>query len=1139
MKKVIPISTTPHQSSSRKRFTYGALLLLLFFFQTFLSITNSRFASNLYASHLMGGEITWECQGSGKYIFRLKFYRDCNGINTPNSVSLSVFNHPSISSIQLSLVSQTDISPSCNASGPSISCANAQSQAGWPTSSTPVAGAVQESVFESAPLNLSGVPPAQGWIFAYSDCCRNGSLTNLQNANSYGFTLRAVMYGYNGQSADPCFDSSPTFLESPSTVICLGSSFKYNHNAFDPDLDSLSYSWSEPLDDFSGPFALGTNPAPVPFANGYSYNSPLPSTTQDPSNVPATINAATGEISFTSHTQGYFVTNVKVEAWKCGILVAEIYREIQVVLLPCAVNNTPTVTYSSYQTTVSAGTTVNFTLTGTDNGLLPDGTPQSLTINASGTQFGTNYTNASSGCLNPPCATLSTSLPTTAQTNVTTTFNWQTTCDHISYNATCATVSNTYTFVFRVKDDFCPAPSENISTVSITVLATPIVPSPPPNCVSVQANGDVQLTWSIPPDPNNTFNGYFIYSSTSPNGPFTLVDSVLNYNTTTYTHVGANANSSRVYYLIKTRSGCFGQVFSPPTDTLSTIFLTVNNPANGTALLSWNPITTTPLTTSSGVYTIYEKNSSGVWVAKFTTTNLSAIDTIFDCNATINFKVEIADNSGCTSASSVSGGTFQNIIVPSIPTFDTLSVDDSNNALMSWNVNPAPDVTAYVIYQLMGGAKIPIDTVLGINTTNYNYIFSNADLNAEEYYLAAVDSCGNISPIGTAQNTMYLSATAQVCQRSAVLTWTPYIHLGNGVNAYNILQSTTGVSGPWSLVSSVDQFTLSYTVSSLTPQTTYYFKIQVVDSSGTKTASSNRITFYSATPLPPTYSYIRKVTVVDPDEVIITCHIDNTASTSAYKVMRSLDTVHTHYTLVATLPASTITPIIYNDFDVRTDDYSYYYKIINVDSCGFDGLETNLGRTILLTAIGNSNTLKVNLTWNDYESWSGNVASYNIYRGIDGTMDPTPITNIPFTGSGSNTYIDDVSAFTLGEGIFNYYIEAQEGMGNIYSFNETSLSNIADAYIDPKVFVPNAFRPSGEFNKVFKPVTTYINFTEYEFSIFNRWGDEVFTTTNTEMGWDGTDKNKKTESGLYIYLIRYKTSKGEYIEQKGTITLLR
>ena len=48
----------------------------------------------------------------------------------------------------------------------------------------------------------------------------------------------------------PCFDSSPIFNESPNTIICTGYPFAYSHNASDPELDSITYQWAEPLDDF-------------------------------------------------------------------------------------------------------------------------------------------------------------------------------------------------------------------------------------------------------------------------------------------------------------------------------------------------------------------------------------------------------------------------------------------------------------------------------------------------------------------------------------------------------------------------------------------------------------------------------------------------------------------------------------------------------------------------------------------------------------------------------------------------------------------------------------------------------------------------------------------------------------------------
>ena len=65
------------------------------------------------ATHVMGGDITWTCQG-GDYVFQLVIYRDCNGADI-NIISeeLQVWGHPTVNSIQCGFVSRTDVSPFC------------------------------------------------------------------------------------------------------------------------------------------------------------------------------------------------------------------------------------------------------------------------------------------------------------------------------------------------------------------------------------------------------------------------------------------------------------------------------------------------------------------------------------------------------------------------------------------------------------------------------------------------------------------------------------------------------------------------------------------------------------------------------------------------------------------------------------------------------------------------------------------------------------------------------------------------------------------------------------------------------------------------------------------------------------------
>ena len=284
---------------------------------------------NVKATHIMGGEITWECikngVDEGKYIFTLKVYRDCSGANLSATTQfIDVWNHPTVTQITANFISNSDISPNGNAQNSGNSCLDCA--AGNP-------GSVEEYVYQSAPVNLPGVPPAAGWSFTWDLCCRNGAITNLvlssTTSPSEGFTLRATMFPYIDPisglpvDGDPCFDSSPLFNEEPKTIICTGYPFSYSHNASDPELDSIVYSWDEPLDDAVafGVFNPPIDPSPIPFLAPYSFNSPLPGN--------PILDANTGEISYNSNVSGNFVTVVRVDAFKCGQKVASIYREIQ------------------------------------------------------------------------------------------------------------------------------------------------------------------------------------------------------------------------------------------------------------------------------------------------------------------------------------------------------------------------------------------------------------------------------------------------------------------------------------------------------------------------------------------------------------------------------------------------------------------------------------------------------------------------------------------------------------------------------------------------------------------------------------------------------------------------------------------
>ena len=93
--------------------------------------------------------------------------------------------------------------------------------------------------------------------------------------------------------------------------------------------------------------------------------------------------------------------------------------------------------------------------------------------------------------------------------------------------------------------------------------------------------------------------------------------------------------------------------------------------------------------------------------------------------------------------------------------------------------------------------------------------------------------------------------------------------------------------------------------------------------------------------------------------------------------------------------------------------------------------------------------------------------------------------------------------------------------------------------IVPQVVVPTAFTPNGDGkNDTFKPIAVGIARIDY-FSVFNRWGQQVFTTTVNGHGWDGRIKGKQQGSGTYAWLVRGVDYEGKPFFAKGTVTLIR
>jgi len=88
------------------------------------------------------------------------------------------------------------------------------------------------------------------------------------------------------------------------------------------------------------------------------------------------------------------------------------------------------------------------------------------------------------------------------------------------------------------------------------------------------------------------------------------------------------------------------------------------------------------------------------------------------------------------------------------------------------------------------------------------------------------------------------------------------------------------------------------------------------------------------------------------------------------------------------------------------------------------------------------------------------------------------------------------------------------------------------------IFIPNVFSPNGDFlNDEFNIIAKNIKLKS--FSIFNRWGQEVFYTNSLAKGWDGKFKGVNADQGVYFYLIEFSNLSGKGFTKKGDLTLIR
>lgn len=125
--------------------------------------------------------------------------------------------------------------------------------------------------------------------------------------------------------------------------------------------------------------------------------------------------------------------------------------------------------------------------------------------------------------------------------------------------------------------------------------------------------------------------------------------------------------------------------------------------------------------------------------------------------------------------------------------------------------------------------------------------------------------------------------------------------------------------------------------------------------------------------------------------------------------------------------------------------------------------------------------------------------------------------------------------YTFSEkGSYTAEVTANDRTGSCEASASFSVT-ITESFLE----VPNAFSPGTTpgINDEFR--VAYKSLLNYKCWIFNRWGVEMYHSTNPAEGWDGKKRGKYVAPGVYFYIIEATGTAGEKFSKKGSINILR
>ncbi len=489
--------------------------------------------------------------------------------------------------------------------------------------------------------------------------------------------------------------------------------------------------------------------------------------------------------------------------------------------------------------------------------------------------------------------------------------------------------------------------------------------------------------------------------------------------------------------------------------------------------------------------------------------------------------LNVRDVKGCT-ATVTRGVYVLDTAGPKPAEIAFITVKDPNTVQLNWHKSGLGNFMRYHIY-LDSTRYIYRKSVSSRQDTTLLFSFSPQTLSNQRYCysLKVEDTCAQQGKLAVSHCSILLRDTST--QKYHIdLKWLSYDGWGNELSHYELFRKEPG--GSFKSLAIIDKDQLLYTDSWKCDQT-YCYVVEAVHKNKVYRSRSNETCGKPLYGKPDGSALVTLVTVANDSFPSVFWKSDYAYNPGATYVLEKSGSG-----LPGTFqPVKQVQGLSAVDNTADAHTAAYFYRVLFKDHCGLTGDAGAPSNSIHLKSVPGSKLIRIN--WNQYGYWHAGVREYKLQlKQRNGSY--TDWLKL----SPSQTGKDSINLESFGLDSICFRVVAIKDTLTLDSSISNSVCFVPSSYI----WVPSGFSPNQNgLNEVFKPTLGYVfgnhpNLAlRYEFRIFNRWGQMIFSTNNPSAGWDGRFMESDCPVGLYIYEVKAVGYDGIPHQKKGTVYLIR